>query len=126
MTDMQKRLRKEAGNKKNYNQYNGKKKKKEKFPYTDEQYEKRVVFGKILNLFVKTTIFTIFIKTYFTDCTTIKCDVELQQREDFKDKKYLALYKVAFMNVENDIVYVTLIRKHNCTADEYFSKFQKG
>lgn len=127
MTETQKRLRKEAGRKpatKKKN-YSGTKHEKEEFPYTEEQYEKRVVLGKVLMLFASHTKFTIFVKSYFTDCTTNSCVADMLSRDEVSAKQFLMLYKVGYMNIKGDVLFVTLVRRYNTTADEYFSKFVK-
>ena len=102
---------------------NNDKVKKEKFPYTKEEYKNRIVFATLLKYFTSKSTFTVFVKQYFSDKTQISCAAELMTKEEIiKQKHWLMLYKVGYANQSYECVYVNLVRKYRCTAEEYFEK----
>lgn len=98
------------------------------FPYSDEQYEKRIVFGKLLYCISSQTKVTVFTRDYFTDCVVNNCAVEKIPVKSLQDKKYawMAKVKLAFIGTQADgTLTVTLIRKHEKdTANEFFEKMK--
>lgn len=117
MTDIQKRLREESGCKDKYSDDV----KKEDFPYTEEDYKKRIVFSSLLKYFHSKTVFTVFVKDYFTDQTKISCAAELMTKEEIiKQKNWLMLYKVGYASHKYEGIYITLVRRYKCTAKKFF------
>ena len=121
MTEQQKRLRQESGKKSSTGKV-----KKEKLNYTQEQYDNRIVFGKLISCFTPQTFLSIYIKSYFTDKAVTQLVVVGETKEDVKKEfSWLALYKVNYCYVnEDNILVVNLMRKYSCTADEYFQKLK--
>ena len=125
MTEVQKRLREESDTKDKLSD-KLKPTKKEKFPYTKDEYENRIVFSTFLKYFTSKTLFTVFVKNYFKDKTVTSCAVEIESKETIRqNKEWLMLYKLNYAYAENDIVYVSVIRKYNCTADKFYDKLKK-
>lgn len=124
MTKTQKRLREESGYKDKLSD-KLKPTKKEKFPYTKDEYENRIVFSTFLKYFTSKTLFTVFVVNYFKDKTITTCVVDTETKEQIKaDKNYLMLYKLNYAYVKDDVVIVSVIRKYKCTADKFFTKIK--
>lgn len=98
------------------------------FPYSDEQYEKRIVFGKLLYCISGQTKVTVFTRDYFTDRVVNNCAVEKISVKELQNKKYswMAKIKLAFIGTQADgTLTVTLIRKHEKnTSEEFFDKMK--
>ena len=98
------------------------------FPYSDEQYEKRIVFGKLLYCISSQTKVTVFTRDYFTDRVVNNCAVEKVSVKELQNKKYswMAKVKLAFIGTQADgTLTVTLIRKHEKnTSEEFFEKMK--
>lgn len=100
---------------------------KEEFNYTKEQYKNRICLGKTIYLYNKTTLFTVWLKSYFSDKTTNRCIVTKESVADI-DKKYKWLMTCKIQSIaviDKNHIKITLMRKSNCTAEEFFDKIDK-
>lgn len=132
MNKVQKRLRDEyfTGSKVGlYKQLKNelKNKTKEQFPYTDEQYEKKLVLGKIIYLFYKSSNISVWVKNYFTDCTQSSLVANNISRDEVIKKDWLMTYKVASIsyNKNEDCFVVNVIRKYKCTSEKFYDGLNK-
>jgi len=97
------------------------------FPYSDEQYKRIIVFGKLMYRITKDTNVTVYTRDYFSDTVVNKCVVSNVKMDQLYSKEYrwMATRKLHYISVRDNILYVTLIRKHEkFTAEEYFEKMK--
>ena len=97
------------------------------FPYSDEQYKKRIVFGKLMYCITKDTNVTVYTRDYFSDRVVNGCAVSNVKMDQLysKEYKWMVMMKLHYISARDNILYITLIRKHEkLTAEEYFEKMK--
>lgn len=98
----------------------------EVFPYSEEQYDNRIVLNKLLGCFTGKTLFTVYLKSFFTDKTVNSLVIDsMSKTEILESKNSYGLYKVNYCYVKDNVIVVNIIRKYNCTADKFFDGIKK-
>ena len=98
----------------------------EVFPYSEEQYDNRIVLNKLLGCFTGKTLFTVYLKSFFTDKTVNSLVIDsMSKTEILEHKNSYGLYKVNYCYAKDGVIVVNIIRKYNCTVDKYFDGIKK-